>query len=355
MSRPIPAICACVAAAMLSAAPSWAAPVSAAPDFVAKVQPIFARHCLSCHGPEKQASGYRLDVREIALAGGDFGTAAIVAGKSGASPLMRYVGDPAADVRMPPSDSGVPPLSTDELAVLRAWIDAGADWPVAASTKLDDPRQWWSLKPLVQPPVPQARAKHPIDAFIEANLHARSLTLGAEAPGPTLVRRLYFDLIGLPPAPEEVDAFVRGATPQAYEELVDDLLASPRYGERWARHWLDVVHYGETHGYDKDRQRLNSWPYRDYVIRALNDDKPYSRFVEEQLAGDALWPGTRDGVEALGFIAAGPWDSIGHAEVPETKIDGKIARHLDRDDLVANTINTFCSLTVHCAQCHNHK
>jgi hypothetical protein len=133
------------------------------------------------------------------------------------------------------------------------------------------------------------------------------------------------------------------------------LLASPRYGERWARHRLDVVHFGETHGYDKDQPRRNAWPYRDYVIRAFNEDKPYARFVQEQLAGDVLFPDTRDGIEALGFIAAGPWDQIGHMEVPETKIDGQIARHLDRDDMVSNTINTYCSLTVHCAQCHNHK
>ncbi len=143
--------------------------------------------------------------------------------------------------------------------------------------------------------------------------------------------------------------------PLAYERLVDRLLASPGYGERWARHWLDVVHYGETHGYDKDQPRQSAWPYRDYVIRSLNADKPYARFVQEQIAGDVLFPDTADGVEALGFIAAGPWDLIGHAEVPETKIDGKVARHLDRDDMVANTINTFCSLTVQCAQCHNHK
>jgi hypothetical protein len=142
---------------------------------------------------------------------------------------------------------------------------------------------------------------------------------------------------------------------ERYEKLVDTLLASPRYGERWARHWLDLVHYGETHGYDKDKPRMNAWPYRDYVIRAFNNDKPYTRFIEEQIAGDALYPGTTDGITALGFIAAGPWDYIGHAEVPETKLDGKIARHLDRDDMVQNAIGTFCSLTVQCAQCHYHK
>ncbi|MDB6076232.1 MAG: hypothetical protein JWO89_3872, partial [Verrucomicrobiaceae bacterium] len=158
-----------------------------------------------------------------------------------------------------------------------------------------------------------------------------------------------------PPSPEEVQAFVNDRSPQAYERLVDRLLESPRYGERWARHWLDVVHYGETHGYDKDKPRPNAWPYRDYVIQAFNADKPYARFIEEQLAGDVLYPGTEDGMVALGFIAAGPWDYIGHAEVPETKLDGKIARHLDRDDMVQNTIGSFCSLTIGCAQCHYHK
>ncbi len=143
--------------------------------------------------------------------------------------------------------------------------------------------------------------------------------------------------------------------PLSYERLVDRLLASPQYGERWARHWLDVIHYGESHGYDKDQPRPNAWPYRDYVIRSFNADKPYARFVEEQIAGDVLYPGTTDGIEALGFISAGPWDLIGHAEVPESKIDGKIARHLDRDDMIGTTMNTFVSLTVQCAECHTHK
>ena len=152
-----------------------------------------------------------------------------------------------------------------------------------------------------------------------------------------------------------MDAFVADPDPQAYEKLVERLLGSPQYGERRARHWLDVVHYGETHGYDKDQPRPNAWPYRDYVIRAFNSDKPYGRFIEEQLAGDVLYPGTVDGIEALGFISAGPWDFIGHAEVPESKIDGKIARHLDRDDMVGTTMTTLVSLTVQCAQCHDHK
>ena len=143
--------------------------------------------------------------------------------------------------------------------------------------------------------------------------------------------------------------------PQAYEKLVDRLLDSKHYGERWARHWLDVVKYADTCGYDKDKLRPNAWPYRDYVIRSLNEDKPYARFVQEQIAGDVLFPGEPDGILGLGFIAAGPWDFIGHVEVPESKIDGKVARNLDRDDMVTNTLNTFCSVTIQCARCHNHK
>ncbi len=184
------------------------------------------------------------------------------------------------------------------------------------------------------------------------------------APSPAaeprvLVRRLYFDLIGLPPTPEEVASFERECATEsadvAYDRLVDRLLESPHYGERWARHWLDVVKYADTAGYDKDKLRPNAWPYRDYVIQSFNSDKPYSRFVQEQIAGDVLFPGTADGILGLGFLAAGPWDWIGHAEVPESKLDGKVARHTDRDEMVSNTINTFCSVTIQCCQCHNHK
>ena len=186
-------------------------------------------------------------------------------------------------------------------------------------------------------------------------LQKAGLSFGRPASRATLIRRLYFDLLGLPPTPEQITRFINDTADDAYERLVDELLASPRYGERWARHWLDVVHYADTHGYDKDKPRPNAWPYRDYVIRSFNADKPWSRFVQEQVAGDVLYPGTRDGIEALGFIAAGPWDFVGHAEVSESKVDGKVARHLDRDDMVCNTIQSFDSLTVGCAQCHNHK
>lgn len=318
-----------------------------------EVQPIFARHCLECHGAQRQKSGYRLDHRGIALRGGDSGEAAIVAGESGASGLLTWVSGPEGE-RMPPKGEA---LTADEVGVLRAWIDQGAPWPETASVRLDDPRDWWSLRPLEAQRVPgtEGGEVHPVDAFLRARLEPMGLRAAPEADRATLIRRVTFDLTGLPPSPEEVEAFENDRGARAYERLVDRLLASPRYGERWARTWLDVVHYGDTHGYDKDKPRPNAWPYRDYVIRSFNEDKPYARFVEEQIAGDVLYPDTASGIEALGFISAGPWDFIGHEELPETKTDGKIARHLDRDDMVSNTIGTFASMTVHCAQCHDHK
>ena len=216
---------------------------------------------------------------------------------------------------------------------------------------------WWSFQPAVLPPIPSdgpalGSARNPIDRFILAKLGELKLHPLAEADRRTLIRRLTFDLTGLPPTPEQVDEFVRDPATDAYERLVDRLLASPRYGECWARHWLDVVHFGETHGYDKDKLRPNAWPYRDYVIGAFNQDKPYSRFIQEQLAGDVLFPDNPEGVAALGFIAAGPWDYVGHAELPISKTDGLIARYNDRDDMVMTTFSTFQSLTVHCARCH---
>ena len=227
-------------------------------------------------------------------------------------------------------------------------------WPFCAAAA-PDVGPWWSLQPIAPRMEVSGNA---VDHHVMAKLAEHGLEPAPPADARTLIRRLSFDLVGLPPSPEEVERFVadHAAAPEAaYLALVDRLLASPHYGERWARHWLDVVHYGDTHGYDKDQPRPHAWPYRDYVIRAFNEDKSWARFVEEQVAGDVLFPGTRDGIEALGFIAAGPWDLIGHAEVSEDKIDGRIARHLDRDDMVANTMSSFVSMTVHCAQCHDHK
>lgn len=320
-------------------------------DFSREVKPILQKHCFECHGAEKQKSGYRLDVREIAFRGGETHAPNIVPGKPEGSPLLRFISGSDEEMRMPPKG---PLLSTEEQQILSAWISAGAMWPEADSVQVAGPTDWWSLKPLRRPELP-VRTKNPVDAFVQERLQRERWTPSPAADRATLCRRVFFDLTGLPPSPEALDAFVGDQDPNAYEKLVDQLLASPRYGERWARHWLDVVHYGDTHGYDKDKPRLNAWPYRDYVIRSFNEDKPYAQFVREQIAGDVFFPGSTDGIEALGFLAAGPWDYIGHAEVPETKTDGKIARHLDRDDMVSNTLGTFCATTIHCAQCHNHK
>ncbi len=217
----------------------------------------------------------------------------------------------------------------------------------------------WAFKPAARPSLPEVARKDwsrtSIDCFILGKLEASGVPPSPEADRRTLLRRVTLDLTGLPPRPEEIDAFVKSRDPLAYEKAVDRLLASPQYGERWARHWLDTVHFAETHGYDKDRVRTNAWPYRDYVIRSFNVDKPYSRFIQEQLAGDVLFPGDTNAIIALGFVAAGPWDHVGHVELPESKMDGLIARYNDRDDMVMTTMGTFQSLTVHCARCHDHK
>ena len=317
---------------VLSATPALAV------DFVREVRPIFEKHCYECHGAEKQKNDYRLDIKSVALKH-------VKPGHSSESTLFRFVSGLEKDTPMPPKSK----LSSAELDTLKRWINEGTNWPDGVDVaKLEDKTDWWAFKPLSKP---QGRG---VDDFIRAKLQEKGLTAAQRADSRTLIRRLFYDLTGLPPTPSDLSDW-SDLSDERYEKLVDHLLASPRYGERWARHWLDAVHYGETHGYDKDKPRLNAWPYRDYVIRALNNDKPYARFIEEQIAGDALYPGTVDGITALGFIAAGPWDYIGHAEVPETKLDGKIARHLDRDDMVQNAIGTVCSLTIQCAQCHNHK
>ncbi|WP_439620410.1 DUF1553 domain-containing protein [Gemmata sp.] len=315
-------------------------------EFDRDVKPVLAKHCFSCHGPDKQRGDLRLDRRADALKGGESGKP-FVAGKATESLLIHRV-VATDDTKMPPKGER---LTAAEVATLNAWVEQGAVWPDDGQAV--NPADWWSLKAIAKSAVPAGA--NPIDGFVAAKLAEKGLAPSAEAGRVTLIRRLYFDLIGLPPSPEEVEAFARDPAPGAYERLVEKLLALPQYGERWARYWLDVVHFGETHGYDKDQPRPHAWPYRDYVIRSLNEDKPYGRFVKEQVAGDVLFPGTVDGIEALGFLAAGPWDLIGHIEVPESKIDGKVARHLDRDDMVANTIGTFMGLTVSCAQCHNHK
>lgn len=338
---------------------AWQASLIADEDlFRQKVAPIFAAHCVRCHNANDPKGEFALDNGEAFSESGY-----AEAGNAANSHLIDVVisDDPATRPDMPKTG---PVLSKSEVATLRLWIDQGAQWPtgyVVAQDQLDR-FDWWSLKPIKTPGIPsfddadaKAWIRTPIDAFILSKLRDHRLSPTVVADRRTLIRRLYYDLTGLPPSYEQVIEFENDPAENAYERLVDQLLDSPRYGERWARHWLDVVKYADTCGYDKDKLRPNAWPYRDYVIRSLNSDKPYARFVQEQVAGDALYPGQPDGILGLGFIAAGPWDFIGHVEVPETKTDGKVARNLDRDDMVSNMFNTFCSATIQCARCHDHK
>lgn len=322
---------------------------SVVPDFEREVVPIFEARCLSCHDGAHAKGDLKLDTRKHALA-------VLAVGKPEKSRLLEQIS--GAKPEMPKKGE---PLASVEVEMLRRWIAAGAPWPEARVLKDNPPRNldWWSLKPLVaQSPKSQTQGHNPVDAFLDAKLAEQRLKPVAPADATTLIRRMTFDLTGLPPTLEEIKVFVQESIHNpnsAIRNLAGRLLASPAFGEKWTRHWLDVARYGETHGYDKDKPRMNAWPYRDYIIRSFNEDKPYDRFVQEQIAGDALFPGEPDGVLGLGFLAAGPWDFIGHTEVGEAKLDGRIAKHLDRDEMVSAVFNVFLSTTVQCAQCHHHK
>jgi mono/diheme cytochrome c family protein len=314
-------------------------------DFAKDVQPIFAGHCHQCHDVRKQRGGFRLDDREAALRGGENFNPSIKPGRSAESPLIHLVAGLIPDMNMPPKGEA---LTREQIGVLRAWIDQGARWPEPAGKARET---HWSFKPVTRPPVPtsggrSASSVHPIDAFIVAKLSEHKLAPSREADRRTLIRRLYFDLIGLPPAPEEVQAFARDKSPGGYERLVDKLLASPHYGERWARHWLDVVRFAETTGFEVNTPRPNAWPYRDYVIRAFNEDRPYDRFVMEQIAGDVLGEDA-----ATGFLVAGPDDKV---KSPDPVLTAN-QRADELHDIVSTTGSAFLGLTVGCARCHNHK
>ena len=336
------------------ASPKLPPPADRKIDFVKDVQPIFAASCYSCHGPQKQKSDYRLDRKASALDGGAIG-GSIIPGKSSESPFIHYVAGLDETMIMPAKGDRLTPL---QVGILRAWIDQGAEWPESAAAA-EDKSNHWAFQPLLKPAVPGVKnpgwVRNPIDAFILSKLEEKGMAPSPAADKRTLLRRVTFDLVGLPPTPEELAAFLADDSTDAYAKVVDRLLNSPQYGERWARHWMDVVHFAETHGNDQDRPRPNAWPYRDYLIRSFNDDKPYARFVEEQLAGDVMYPHDPQGIVATGFIAAGPWDESSQVNIVNDTVDKKIARNLDRDDMVTTAMSTFSSMTVHCARCHNHK
>jgi mono/diheme cytochrome c family protein len=304
-------------------------------DFYGQVKPLFAIHCVKCHGAEKPKSGLALDRRENLLKGGESGEAAVVPGKSSASALVRRITSDDPDQRMPPKGERMP---AEQVAILRRWIDEGAAWPAKDA--------YWAFQPPQRPVVPGV-ARNPIDAFIGAKLQSKGLTLSPEADRISLLRRLYADLVGLPPTPSEAELFLEDLALDAVERLVDRLLADPRHGERWARHWLDLVRYAESDGFENDRVRPHAWRYRDYVIRSFNEDKPYDRFVKEQIAGDELWPDDPDALVATGFARLSGWDEICKNEKQRWQ------DYLN--DATDTTGSVFLGLTVGCSRCHDHK
>ncbi|RUL87284.1 DUF1553 domain-containing protein [Tautonia sociabilis] len=322
-------------------------PVEHPVAFEEQIRPILAERCLSCHGPDRRKGGLRLDNRADALAGGDSGPV-IEPGDGAKSLLVEKVAglDPLSV--MPPSGD---PLTRDQVALIRSWIDQGAEWS-EDDTPAEAPRSdHWAFRAPVLPEPPEVRdfgwPRNPIDRFILARLESEGLSPAPEADRSTLIRRLSLDLIGLPPTPEQVDAFLEDESPTAFESLVDRLLASPHYGERWGRRWLDLARYADTNGYEKDRER-SIWPYRNWVIDALNADMPFDQFSIEQLAGDLLPGATTAQRIATGFHRNTMINEEGGIDVEEFRFASIV-------DRVATTGSTWLGLTVGCAQCHSHK
>jgi mono/diheme cytochrome c family protein len=346
---PLFGLAAAVAAPFASADPPPALPPASAAkiDFDRDVRPILAAHCVSCHGPDKQKGGFRLDDRKSLLEGGN-GGAAVVVGKSADSRLVHAVAGVGSDAKMPPEKN--PPLTAAQVGVLRAWIDQGAPWAggavVARAAGPARPAHWAYSRP--QRPAVPGNDPDPIDAFILARLRQAGLTPNPEADRATLLRRLSFDLTGLPPTPEELAAFLADPAPEAYSTVVNRLLASPHFGERWGRHWLDLARYADSDGYEKDTGRPFAWRYRDYVIRAFNADVPYDRFTVEQLAGDLLPDATQDQRIATGFHRNTLTNKEGGADQEEFRVAACV-------DRVNTTATVWLGHTVGCAQCHDHK
>jgi len=331
-----------------------AAAAEKAAHFDAQIAPLLAARCLECHNATERKGGLDLTRRETALAGGDSGPA-LARGEVDASYLWERI---AAD-EMPPKH----PLPAGEREKLRAWIAGGAEWGADPIDRLRYTTvaragyDWWSLQPVrrVEPPaVPDdAGAQNAIDRFVIAKLTENNLAISPPADRRTLIRRVTYDLIGLPPTPEEVAAFIADEDPIAYERLVERLLASPHYGERWARHWLDLARFGESNGFEYDEPRRNAWPYRDWVIAALNRDLPFNEFTRQQLAGDVLYPGDAEAIKATGFLTAGAYDTAGQNQ--QSDVMKANVRQDELEDLIGTISQTFLGLTVNCARCHDHK
>jgi hypothetical protein len=317
-------------------------------DFRSDVYPILTNSCYECHGPEKQKGGLRFDQKAAALKGGDSGPA-IVPGKSGESLLIQAVTGSKPDLERMPKKRD--PLTLEQISVLRAWIDQGATWPDSAVAERKDWRKHWAYKAPVRPAVPRNAgsrwSRNPIDHFVLARLEKEHLRPSTEADRVTLLRRLSLDLIGLPPSTAEVDGFLADHSKDAYEKQVERLLASPHYGERWGRLWLDAARYADSDGFEKDKMRF-AWFYRDWVVKAFNQDMPYDRFIIEQLAGDQLPNPTQDQIVATGFLRNSMVNEEGGVDPEQFRMDAMF----DRMDCIGKSV---LGLTIQCAQCHDHK
>lgn len=306
-------------------------------DFATEIQPILARRCYKCHGPGESKAGLRLNTREGALAKLESGDTAVVPGAADASSLLHRINSDNEDLRMPPEGK---PLTPEETAKIRSWIEEGANWG-----------QHWAYAPVQRPSEPAVKnaawVTNPIDAFIMKKLESAGLSPAPPADKVALLRRAYYDLTGLPPTQGEIEAFLDDKSNGAYETVIDRLLRSPHYGEKWARHWLDLVRYAETNGYERDGAKNNVWRYRDYVIQAFNQDTPYDRFVIEQLAGDEMEQPTAESITATGFYRLGVWD--------DEPVDREQARYDGLDDVISTSSQAFLGMTIGCARCHDHK
>ena len=327
--------------------------------FEKDVAPILATNCLECHSGDKPKGKLAIADRASLVKGGRQGPAISLDGQAGGKSAPVGAQSHEGDVlKMPPPPSAK--LPQKQIDVLTRWIKAGAPWPDGVVVKAieakervitDEERHYWAYRPVKRPEVPTVKNKewvrNSIDAFILAKLEAKGLTPAAPADRLALIRRATYDLTGLPPTPEAIAAFLHDKSPNAYEKLLDQLLASPQYGEKWGRHWLDLVRYAETNGYERDGAKPFAWRYRDYVIKSFNEDKPYDRFIKEQLAGDELPGSSSDAIIATGYYRLGLWD--------DEPADPEQARYDEYDDFVTTTGQVFLGMTMNCARCHNHK
>ncbi len=322
--------------------------------FDRQIAPLLARHCLECHNPSDKKGELDLTGHTAALAGGESGQSLVPGDTAGS-----YLWQRLADGEMPPRG----PLPDADKQLLREWIEAGAPWgtdPIDRFRFTTDRRagyDWWSLQPIASPSLPvvadEAWPRNAVDRFVLARLDQAGLAPSPPASRAVLIRRLYFDLIGLPPTPEEVAALAADSDPAAYDNLVTRLLDSPRYGERWARHWLDVVRFAESNGFEYDEPRRDAWPYRDWVIAALNSDLPYDEFCRLQIAGDVLQPDDPAAITASAFLVAGPYDTPGQNQ--QSAAMRAVVRQDEMEDLVGTVAQSFLGLTLNCARCHDHK